>query len=320
MSGGVVYIGPYDDYNVYAFESGVEDDKINWITIGGTLLAILSIGTVALLLRKPKKSTPKLIEESTPKYNSNKKGKIATIILIILLLVAGSFGYTVYQKYSPLTELADCGNDCIDYKKVGMAQYETSVPDIKITETDIDKLIMDVPIIIRNPSTKDTETVKIDFNVFMEGRHLTKGTIPAYELPATQNTTILIKDVIIKYEELGEVLQIVASRHGGEVVTEGKANISMTTDLLIYFPIEIFSTNIYTFTIPIQIESEIPVDMLKQNEEVKKQIEEKVEGVVEDVQEIIEGVLPVITSNEQESSSYIVQQSKYYDVKVVSLN
>jgi len=56
-------------------------------------------------------------------------------------------------------------------------------------------------IIIRNPSAKDTETVKIDFDVSVEGKHLTKGTIPAYELPAKQNTTILIKDVVIKYEE-----------------------------------------------------------------------------------------------------------------------
>lgn len=216
------------------------------------------------------------------------------VILIILLIVIGAIGYTIYQKYSPLAELASCGNNCIDYKKVRVAQYETSVPDIKITNADADKLIIDVPIIIRNPSAKDTETVKIDFDVSMEGKHLTKGTIPAYELPAKQNTTILIKDVVIKYEELGDVLQTVAARHGAEMVREGKANISMTTDLLIYFPIELFSINIYTFTIPIQIETEVPVDMLKQNEEAKKQIEEKVMRSIKEVQEKIKDVLPTL--------------------------
>lgn len=179
-----------------------------------------------------------------------------------------------------MAELANCGNNCIDYKKVRVAQYETSVPDIKITNAGTDKLSMDVPIIIRNPSSKDTETVKIDFDVSMEGKHLTKGTIPVYELPAKQNTTILINDVVIKYEELGEVLQVVAARHGTEIVRGGKANISMTADLLIYFPIEVFSINIYTFTIPYQIETEVPVDLLKQNEEVKRQIEEKIKDTL----------------------------------------
>ena len=210
--------------------------------------------------------------------------KRATLWIILLILV-GAIGYTVYLKYSPLTELSNCGNNCIDYKKVKLPQYETSVPDIKITEADAEKLIMDIPIIIYNPSMKDTETVKIDFDVFMEGKHLTKGTIPANQLPAKQNTTILIKDVVIKYEELGDVLQKVAERHGAEMVGGGKANISMTIDLLIYFPIEVFSINIHTFTIPIQIETEIPVDMLKQNEEAKKQIEEKVKGAIKEVQD-----------------------------------
>ncbi|MFZ3060679.1 MAG: PQQ-binding-like beta-propeller repeat protein [Candidatus Methanoperedens sp.] len=234
------------------------------------------------------------IEKPTPEGKPRRNFKISWVILIMLLIVMGSIGYTVYQKYSPLAELANCGNNCIDYKKVQVAQYETPVPDIKITNADAEKLIMDVPIIIRNPSAKDTETVKIDFDVSMEGKHLTKGTIPAYELPAKQNTTILIKDVVIKYEELGDVLQKVAERHGAEMVREGKANISMTTDLLIYFPIELFSINIYTFTIPIQIESEVPVDMLKQNEEAKKQIEEKVSTAIKEVQEKIKDTLPAI--------------------------
>ena len=267
---------------MYAFASGVDGSEINWTTVGGAILAILLIIVVALLLRKSKERTPSAIEKSTPKAKPPQKYKISWIILIILLIVIGAIGYTIYQKYSPIAELANCGNNCIDYKKVRVAQYETSVPDIKITNADTEKLIMDVPIIIRNPSAKDTETVKIDFDVSMEGKHLTKGTIPAYELPAKQNTTILIKDVVIKYEELGEVLKTVAAKHGAEMVIEGKANISMTIGLLIYFPIEVFSINIYTFTIPIQIETDVPVDMLKQNEEAKKQIEEKVKGAIKD--------------------------------------
>lgn len=207
-------------------------------------------------------------------------GKIVSILLMIILILAGAIGYTIYEKYSPLAELANCGNNCIDYKKVRMAQYETSVPDIKFTNADTEKLIMDVPIIIRNPSSKDTETVRIDFDVSMEGKYLAKGTIPVYELPAKQNTTILINDIVIKYEELGEVIQIVAARHGAEIVRGGKADISMTTDLLIYFPIDVFSINIYTFTIPYQIETEVPVELLMQNEEVKRQIEEKIKDML----------------------------------------
>jgi hypothetical protein len=247
-----------------------------------------------MLLKRREYLHSKVIEKPTPEGKPRRNFKISWVILIILLFVIGSIGYTVYQKYSPLSELANCGNNCIDYKKVQMAQYETSVPDIKITNADTEKLIMDIPIIIRNPSAKDTETVKIDFDVSLEGKHLTKGTIPAYELPAMQNTTILIKDVVLKYEELGAVLQTVAERHGAEMIIEGKANISMTTDLLIYFPIELFSINIYTFTIPIQIESEVPVDMLKQNEAVKRQIEEKVNIAIKEVQEKIKDMLPAI--------------------------
>ncbi len=238
-------------------------------------------------------SAPKI--ELKPESTPEKHGKGAEIktafgykraaLLIILLILVGAIGYTIYQKYAPLTELSNCGNNCIDYKKVKLPQYETSVPDIKITEADAEKLIMDIPIIIYNPSMKDTETVKIDFDVFMERKHLTKGTIPANQLPAKQNTTILIKDVVIKYEELGDVLQKLAERHGAEMVGGGRANISMTIDLLIYFPIDVFSINIHTFTIPIQIETEVPVDMLKQNEEAKKQIEEKVKEAIKEVQD-----------------------------------
>jgi outer membrane protein assembly factor BamB len=276
-----------------ALETSEPQDKTNWVQVS-TILTLLLIGVIIFLLYKLKKSAPRAIKEPVPKFKPPQRYKIKGILLIIILIVIGAIGYTIYQKYSPLAELANCGNNCIDYQKVKVAQYETSIPDIKITNADADKLIMDVPIIIRNPSAKDTETVKIDFDISMEGKHLTKGTIPAYELPAKQNTTILIKDVVIKYEELGEVLKTVASKHGAEVVTEGKANISMTTDLLIYFPIEIFGINIYTFTIPIQIESEVPVDMLKQNEEAKKQIEEKVSTAIKEVQEKIKDTLPAI--------------------------
>ena len=247
--------------------------------------------------RKPIKSqvamklkVEEIRQKSEYKNVQSQKYKIAGIILIILLIIVGAFGYMVYQKYSPLSELAKCEN-CIDYKKVNIVQYEASVPDIKITGVDVEKLIIDVPIIIHNPSTKDTETVKIDFDIYMEGRHLTQGTIPAYELPAKQNTTILIKDVAIKYEELGEVLQIVGEKHGTEIVREGKANIMMTIDLVIYFPIEIFDINIYTFSIPVTIETEVPIDMLNQKEGAEKQIDEKLEELASTL--TIEPSLPV---------------------------
>ncbi|MFA4957565.1 MAG: PEGA domain-containing protein [Candidatus Methanoperedens sp.] len=294
-------------------------EQIDWMLVS-EILAIVLISVIILLLYKLKERAPKAPPKTTPEIKPPQKYKTSSIILILLLIVLGAIGYTVYQKYSPLSELANCGNNCIDYKKVQMAQYETSVPDIKITNADTDKLIMDIPIIIRNPSAKDTETIKIDFDVSMEGKHLTKGTIPAYELPAKQNTTILIKDVVIKYEELGEVLQTVAARHGADMVIEGKANISMTTDLLIYFPIELFSINIYTFTIPIQIESEIPVDMFKQKDEAKKQIDEKVKTAITEVQEKIKGTLSVLTSTEQESASYIAQHSSDYDGKTITVD
>ena len=320
ISGGVVYVGS-TDRNLYAFkpseiaisevlpetiqpiltttptgnlalETPETQNHINWMLVSAILL-ILLIGAVALLWRKSKDNVPRTIKKQANKEMPAQRYKTLWIILIILLIIFGAFGYIVYQKYSPLSELAKCEN-CIDYKKVNILQYESSVPDIKITGVDVEKLIIDVPIIIHNPSIKDTETVKINFDIYMEGRHLTQGTIPAYELPAKQNTTILIKDVAIRYEELGEVLQIVIEKHGAEVVREGKANISMTTDLLIYFPIEIFSINIYTFTIPIQIETEVPVDMLKQNEDAKKQIEEKVKIAIKEVQDKTNGGLPDI--------------------------
>ncbi|MFV9630409.1 MAG: hypothetical protein ACNYWM_04995 [Methanosarcinales archaeon] len=210
--------------------------------------------------------------------------KIAGIILIILLIIVGAFGYIVYQKYSPLSELAKCEN-CIDYKKVNIMQHETSLPDIKITNVDRDKLVMDVPIIIHNPSTEDMEMLKIDFDLYMEGKHLIKGTVPVYELPAKQNTTILIENVEIRYEELEQVLQVVIKKHGAGVVREGKANISMTTKLLIHVPIEILSINIYTFRFPVLIKTEVPVDMLKRNEDAKDQIKEKVKEAIKEVQD-----------------------------------
>lgn len=222
-------------------------------------------------------------------------GKFAGIILIIILIAVSAFGYVVYQRYSPLAELAECGKNCIDYKKVKVLQQETPVPDIKIIEADAEKLTMDVPIIIHNPSTKNTEILKIDFDAYMEGRHLTKGTLPSHELPAKQNTTIWIKDVVIKYEELGQVLQVVAARHGAEMVKKGRANISMTINLLIYFPIKISAVNVYIFKIPMQIETEVPIDMLKQKGEAEKQIEETIQKTVKDVGEEIKQVLPTST-------------------------
>ena len=219
-------------------------------------------------------------------------GKVA-VVAIVLLIVLGVFGYTIYQKYSPLSELAKCEN-CVDYKKIEITHQETPVPDIRIVAADTEKMVMDVPIIIRNPSTKDTETVKIDFDVYMEGRHLTKGTLPAHELPAKRNTTFWIKNVVISYEDLGEVLQVVAARHGAEMVREGKASVAMTVYLLIYFPIKISTINIYTVTIPIQLETEVPVDMLKQKEETEKQIEETIEETIGMVQEEIVGTIPTL--------------------------
>lgn len=212
-------------------------------------------------------------------------GKVAGIILIALLIVAGAFGYAVYQKYSPLSELAKCGKSCIDYKKVKVERYETPIPDIRIVGADAEKLVMDIPLIIYNPSAKDTETLKIDFDVYMESRHLTKGTLPATKLPGRQNTTFWIKDVVIKSEELKEVLQAAAARHGTELLKQGKANISMTVDLLIYLPIKVSDITVYTFTIPIQIETEIPVDMLKKQEEAKRQIEGVINGILKEAQE-----------------------------------
>ena len=53
------------------------------------------------------------------------------------------------------------------------------------------------------------------------------------------------------------------------MVIEGKANISMTSDLLIYLPVEMFGIKMYTFTIPITIETDVPIDMFKQKEDAK---------------------------------------------------
>lgn len=231
----------------------------------------------------------------------NMLGKIAGLVLIIIIVAVGVFGYTIYQKYSSLVELANCGKNCIDYKKVKVMQYETPVSDIKVIGADAEKLTMDVPLVIHNPSTKDTELLKIDFNMYMEGRHLAKGILLAQELPAKQNTTIWIKDVVIKYEELKEVIQVVAARHGVDILKEGKANITMTVDLLIYLPIKISAVNIYTFTIPIQIETEIPVDMLKQKEEANKQIEEKIKETVKEVRERVKESLPATTATPQKT-------------------
>ena len=218
-------------------------------------------------------------------------GKIFGVILITFLIIFGVFGYIVYEQYSPLAELAECGTTCIDYKKVQISDYETPVPDIKIIGADTEKLVMDIPIVIHNPSIRDTETVKIDFDIYMEGRHLTKGVIPANELPAKQNTTILIKDVEMKYEEFAEVLQVLVARHGIEMVKNGNVNVSIAADLKIYFPIKIYNINIYTFCIPIMIETEVPIDMIKQKTEAEKQIDEKLEELASAL--TIEPSLPV---------------------------
>lgn len=221
--------------------------------------------------------------------------RIIIASIIIFVVVIGAIGYPAYKKYSPLAELADCGEDCIDYKKVQIPEYATRVPDITIVEADADTLIMDIPIIIFNPSEKNTQTLKIDFDVYMEGKHLTKGIIPARDLPTKQNTTIIMEDVELKYTELAEVLQVVAARHGAEMVIEGEANISMTTDLVIYFPIEIFNINMYTYAIPITIETEIPVDMLTKKEYVNRGME----NIIEPVPEITKtGLIPTPDTNE----------------------
>ncbi|MDF1556563.1 MAG: hypothetical protein P1P80_00050 [ANME-2 cluster archaeon] len=109
--------------------------------------------------------------------------------------------------------------------------------------------------------------MKIDFDIYMEERYLTSGTIPSSELPARENTTTIIEDVELMYKELEEVLLVVAARHGPEMVMEGRANISTTIDMMIFLPIEVFGINIYTFTIPITIESDVPVDIFKEQKE-----------------------------------------------------
>ncbi len=216
-------------------------------------------------------------------------GKIAGIILIAFLIVAG---YTIYQKYSPLKELSDCGKSCIDYKKIKVEQYETPVPDIRIIGADAEKLVMDIPLLIYNPSVKDTETLKLDFDVYMEGKHLTNGELPANKLQGRQNTTIWVKDVTIKSDELKQVLQAVIARDGAELLKQGKANISMTVDVVIILPIKFSAITVYTFTVPIQIETEIPVDMLKKQEEAKGQVDGAVSGILKESKERIQETLP----------------------------
>jgi len=73
--------------------------------------------------------------------------RIIIVSIIIFVVVIGAIGYPTYKKYFPLTELADCGEDCIDYKKVQILEYATRVPDIKIVEADADTLIMDIPML-----------------------------------------------------------------------------------------------------------------------------------------------------------------------------
>ncbi len=68
----------------------------------------------------------------------------------------------------------------------------------------------------------------------------------------------------------------------------------MTTKLLIYVPVEILSINIYTFKFPILIKTEVPVDILKRNEDAKEQIEEKVKRAIKEVQDKMnEGLLEI---------------------------
>ncbi len=87
-----------------------------------------------------------------------------------------------------------------------------------------------------------------------------------------------------------------AARHGTELLKQGKANISLTVDLLIYFPIKVSAITVYTFTMPIQIETEIPVDILKRQEEVKRQIEGAASGILEESQKRIKEKLPAAPS------------------------
>ena len=60
----------------------------------------------------------------------------------------------------------------------------------------------------------------------------------------------------------------------------------MTSDLLIYLPVEMFGIKVYTITIPITIETDVPIDMLKQKDDTKNQIED---AIIETVTEMQEG-------------------------------
>ncbi len=175
-------------------------------------------------------------------------GKITGIVLIIVLIVVGASGY---QKYSSLLELEKCGINCI----------EIPVQNIKAAGMDTEKSVIDIPVIIRNPSTKDIEMGIIDFDIYIEGRHLTKGIIPANVLQAKQNTTIWVKNIVMTREDLVAVSQAVVARYGKEIINQGKANISTTVNLLVYIPFKIYNINIYTFKVPIQMVTEIPFDL-----------------------------------------------------------
>src|SRR5574341_1093459 len=122
-------------------------------------------------------------------------GKFIRIIVIIFLIGGVAFGYAAYQKYSSLLELEKCGINCI----------EIPVQNINIAGVDTEKSVIDIPVIIRNPSTKDIEMGNIDFDMYMEGRHLTNGVIPANVLQARQRTTIWVKNVVMKRQDIVEV-------------------------------------------------------------------------------------------------------------------
>ena len=73
----------------------------------------------------------------------------------------------------------------------------------------------------------------------------------------------------------------------------------MTTDLVIYFPIEIFNINIYTHAIPITIETEIPVYMLTKKEYVNRGMENIIDPVPEIQNEISKtGLIPTPDTTE----------------------
>lgn len=129
------------------------------------------------------------------KFKIEKPKKIVLFFLLLVVFGGGVVAFGEYQKYAYLKEAR------WDVQKREIEGLW--VPDVRLTWVSAqDKVRMDIPLVIENPTDRYIEFVGLDFDIFVWGRYMGSGEIPGvYKIPAGKNASIWIRDFGMRRKE-----------------------------------------------------------------------------------------------------------------------